>query len=66
MNEQFTWTASFGAANQPDEQRIGVVVGGSLSKGLRVRLDSAISVEQMAVGRYVVVHSTTGNASFVW
>ena len=64
MNEQFTWTASFGAANQPDEQRIGVVVGGSLSKGLRVRLDSAISVEQMAVGRYVVVHSTTGQRFF--
>ncbi len=64
MNEQFNWTASFGAANQPDEQRIGVVVGGSLSKGLRVRLDSSILVEEMAVGRYVVVHSTTGQRFF--
>ncbi|HUE75990.1 MAG TPA: ATP-binding protein, partial [Chloroflexota bacterium] len=29
---------------------------GSLTKGLVVRLDPAVSVEQMAVGRYVVVH----------
>jgi uncharacterized protein len=36
--------------------RIGVVVGGSLSKGLVVRLDSGQSVEDLAVGRYVVVH----------
>src|SRR5688572_23005831 len=36
--------------------RLGVVVGGSLSKGLVVKLDSGQSVEDLAVGRYVVVH----------
>jgi len=36
--------------------RLGVVVGGSLSKGLVVKLESAQSVENLAVGRYVVVH----------
>ncbi len=36
--------------------RLGVVVGGSLSKGLMVKLDAAQSIEDLAVGRYVVVH----------
>jgi uncharacterized protein len=37
-------------------QMLGVVVGGSLSRGLAVRLESAQSIEDLAVGRYVVVH----------
>jgi len=37
-------------------QRLGVVVGGSLSKGLAVKLDSHVSIEDLAVGRYMVVH----------
>jgi len=36
--------------------RLGVVVGGSLSKGLAVKLDAFVSVEELAVGRYVVIH----------
>lgn len=36
-------------------RRLGVVVGGSLTKGIEVRLDDGRSVEEMAVGRYVVV-----------
>ena len=38
------------------DDRLGVVVGGSLSKGLVVKLDRGQSVEDLAVGRYVVVH----------
>ncbi len=34
---------------------LGVVVGGSLSKGLEVKLDRDTSTEETAVGRYVVV-----------
>jgi uncharacterized protein len=34
---------------------LGVIVGGSLSKGLVVRLEAAQSIEDLAVGRYVVV-----------
>lgn len=36
-------------------QRLGVVVGGSLSRGLDVKLDRETSIEDLAVGRYVVV-----------
>ncbi len=36
-------------------QRLGIVVAGSLDKGLEVRLDSSASVEDMAVGRYVTI-----------
>lgn len=42
------------------EQRLGVVVGGSLSKGLLVKLDRGQSVEDLAVGRYVVVRGDNG------
>jgi hypothetical protein len=47
-----------------DDLRLGVVVGGSLSKGLIVRLDSGRSVEELAVGRYVVVHGDKGRRFF--
>ncbi len=36
--------------------RLGVIVGGSLSRGLDVRLDPETDIEALAVGRYVVVH----------
>ncbi|MCS6842809.1 MAG: ATP-binding protein [Caldilineales bacterium] len=36
-------------------RRLGVVVGGSLSEGLEVRLDREVSTEELAVGTYVVV-----------
>ncbi len=39
----------------PQVGRLGVVVGGSLSKGLDVKLDSEASIEDLAVGRYVVI-----------
>lgn len=35
--------------------RLGVIVGGSISKGLSVKLEHTVSVEDLAVGRYVVV-----------
>ena len=34
--------------------RLGVVIGGSLSEGLDVKLDRDVQIEQLAVGRYVV------------
>ncbi|MBN1202225.1 MAG: ATP-binding protein [Anaerolineae bacterium] len=36
-------------------RRLGVIVGGSLSKGLDVKLDPQTLIEDLAVGRYVVV-----------
>ncbi|MBI4319062.1 MAG: DUF87 domain-containing protein, partial [Chloroflexi bacterium] len=50
-----------GTNNHPDTRRLGVVVAGSLSEGLQVRLDGGTSVEDMAVGRYVVVEGEKRN-----
>ncbi len=36
-------------------ERLGMVVSGSLDKGIDIRLDGSVSVEDMAVGRYVTV-----------
>jgi DNA helicase HerA-like ATPase len=43
------------AVERLQARRLGVVVGGSLSEGLRVRLDRQSLIEDVAVGRYVVV-----------
>jgi DNA helicase HerA-like ATPase len=40
---------------QENIQRLGIVVSGSLNRGVEVRLDSSASVEDMAVGRYVTI-----------
>jgi len=36
--------------------RLGVVADGSLGRGLDVKLDPMVEIEELAVGRYVVVH----------
>ena len=36
-------------------ERLGIVVGGSLTGGMEVKLDGATPIEEMAVGRYVVI-----------
>jgi DNA helicase HerA-like ATPase len=48
----------------PAARRLGMVVGGSLSQGLKVKLDRNALVEGMAVGRYVVVQGQTGRHFF--
>jgi|YNPNPStandDraft_1061719.scaffolds.fasta_scaffold10565_5 DNA helicase HerA-like ATPase len=42
-------------AQRERASRLGVIVGGSLSGGLDVKLDRDVSPEDLAVGRYVVV-----------
>ncbi len=58
----------FGPRPSGERQRLGVVVGGSLSKGLDVKLDVGALpggvIEDMAVGRYVVVEGATGRKFF--
>jgi hypothetical protein len=51
------------AAPQP-MQRLGIVVGGSLSEGLDVKIDRRTVIEGLAVGRYVVVRGQTGRRFF--
>lgn len=58
------WFPRDAALTNPEGQRLGVVVGGSLSKGLTVKLDREQPVEMLAVGRYVVVHGVGGKRFF--
>ena len=41
--------------NETGEKKLGFVVSGSLTKGVDVKLDGALSVEDIAVGRYVTI-----------
>ncbi len=43
---------------------LGLVVGGSLSHGLEVKLDPQTVLEGLAVGRYVVIHGQTRKRFF--
>jgi DNA helicase HerA-like ATPase len=58
--------AHFGprATDSPPAQRLGIVVAGSLSQGLDVKLDASTVIEGLAVGRYVVVRGNTGRRFF--
>jgi DNA helicase HerA-like ATPase len=62
--------ADFPLSATPADPRtpLGVVVSGALSKGLQVKLtsqqDASEAIEQMAVGRYVVVTGQTGRKFF--
>lgn len=49
-----------------EAERLGIVVGGSLSEGLDVKLDPrTVVIEGLAVGRYVVIHGArTGRRFF--
>ncbi|MBL7125452.1 MAG: ATP-binding protein [Dehalococcoidales bacterium] len=40
---------------QEENQRLGIVVSGSLNKGVEVKLDSSASIEDIAVGRFVTI-----------
>jgi uncharacterized protein len=58
-NNLDAWFGKPGEILQPDQagtvRRLGVVVGGSISRGLSVKLDPMVNVEDLAVGRYVVI-----------
>ena len=41
--------------NEENTERLGIVISGSLTRGVDVRLDSLASIEEMAVGRYVTI-----------
>ncbi len=57
-----------GPRRTQERQRLGIVIGGSLSKGLDVKLDVGALpggiIEDMAVGRYVVIEGATGRKFF--
>jgi DNA helicase HerA-like ATPase len=53
--EMFFPPGSGRARERERADRLGIVVGGSLSKGLDVKLDRSTMIEGLAVGRYVIV-----------
>jgi uncharacterized protein len=62
MSESSRLDEVFGARSS--ETPLGMVVGGSLSEGLLVRLDGRLSIEKLAVGRYVVIEGKSGRRFF--
>lgn len=46
-------------AARPEHEKLGMVIGGSLSQGLDVRLAREVSTEELAVGSYVVVRGVS-------
>ncbi len=62
MNEMSTLESHFGP--RITERPMGIVVGGSLSAGLDVKLEPNLSIERLAVGRYVVVRGQSGRKFF--
>lgn len=62
VDHTFTNAAAFFGIEAPT--RLGVVVGGSLSKGMVIKLEPNVQVEDLAVGRYIVVHANDDKRFF--
>jgi hypothetical protein len=62
MSDSSSLDAYFGPRRS--EAPLGMVVGGSLSSGLLVNLNPQLSIERLAVGRYVVIHGTSHSRFF--
>jgi len=62
MSEEYILDEFFGP--RPSDTPLGIVVGGSLSSGLDVKVDSHLSIEKLAVGRYVVIEGRSGRRFF--
>ena len=55
LDEWFPRHADGSVINPNTAERLGVVVGGSISRGLAIKLDPLVNVEELAVGRYIVI-----------
>lgn len=53
--DEFFGPRKWDMTEEPAARPLGIVVGGSLSKGLEVKLDRETPIEATAVGRYVVI-----------
>ena len=56
VNDLEAWGFEDYAAQKQPGARLGVVVGGSISRGLAIKLDSRVAIEELAIGRYIVIH----------
>lgn len=55
VNNIDAWGFDDLVAHRQSGERLGVVVGGSISRGLSIKLDPHVQIEDLAVGRYIVV-----------
>ena len=55
VNNIDAWGFDDFVAHRQSGERLGVVVGGSISRGLSIKLDPHVAIEDLAVGRYIVV-----------
>jgi DNA helicase HerA-like ATPase len=62
MSENSDLNEFFGP--RPSDNPLGIVVAGSLSAGLDIKIDSRLSIEKLAVGRYVVIEGRSGRRFF--
>jgi DNA helicase HerA-like ATPase len=62
MSEDHSLDEFFGSPSS--DMPLGIVVGGSLSSGLEIKLDARLSIEKLAVGRYVVIQGRSGRRFF--
>ncbi|MEJ2012940.1 MAG: ATP-binding protein [Anaerolineales bacterium] len=62
MSERSKLDQVFGPARS--ERPLGQVLEGSLSTGLKVRLDPGFTIERLAVGRYVVIQGRQSGITF--
>jgi len=62
MSDSSELNAYFGPKR--DERPLGIVLDGSLSTGLQVKLDPRYAIEKLAVGRYIVIQSRKTGSTF--
>lgn len=62
MTEDSLLDRTFGP--RESDSPLGVVLGGSLSEGLSVKLDPRLAVEKLAIGRYVVIRGRQTGRTF--
>jgi len=55
VNDLDAWGFDDIVAQSQAGNKLGVVVGGSISRGLSIKLDPHVQIEDLAVGRYIVV-----------
>jgi len=57
LNDLDAWFDGFEdfVAQGQSGDKLGVVVGGSISRGLSIKLDPHVAIEELAIGRYIVI-----------
>ncbi len=57
VNDLDAWFDGFEdyVAQRQSGDKLGVVVGGSISRGLSIKLDPHVAIEELAIGRYIVI-----------